>query len=51
MESGDFLIFIKDGCPCSEAEQPFFNRLGSRTYGRVPAAEPRCSSWLVCPHR
>jgi peroxiredoxin len=30
-----FLVFIKDGCPCSEAAQPFFNELATRFGGRV----------------
>jgi peroxiredoxin len=30
-----FLVFIKDGCPCSEAAQPFYNQLYHAYGGRV----------------
>ena len=35
------LTFIKIGCPCSEAAQPFFNRLRAA----YPHADPRRDRW------
>jgi peroxiredoxin len=32
------LVFIQDGCPCSEAAQPYFNRLHAAHRGRVDFA-------------
>ncbi|MGP0064466.1 MAG: peroxiredoxin family protein [Isosphaeraceae bacterium] len=47
------LAFIKDGCPCSEAAEPFFNRLFSayrkdvRFLGVIDAASSRAKEWAT----